>query len=532
MDGDARVHRGVEAVVDIEQLPAPLLLFGPSGVLRANRAACDELGRTEDELLGDGFLESLRPENAAEFSLVLEQRDGAVHRLTAQRPHETAADDFFDLRVDTSEPVTVAVTDVTEQHRLDAAIAALANATVTIDGESNLVWRPFGNARRYGVSDQEVRGARVLEWVHPEELPFLLEQFGRLLREPGRKQTELIRMRHPYIEGGWLRTRLTAVNCLKDPALRAVVLRTEDSAPVDVVEDVTSTTGPFRSLAESAPVGIVVADRNGVALYRNELARELLGLDNDIVGRTDWLSHLGSDTADELERVLVRARRDLMRGTAVVSLERGDGRQRFIRVDAVPQLDEAGQPFGIVATLLDVTSETEARVALSEARDRLWHLATHDPLTSLANRVLFRERLERALVDQSAGELKVALLYCDLDGFKAVNDRLGHAFGDLVLKVVAQRLAGEVRSSDLVGRYGGDEFLVLCRGFTDRSEVEALADRLVEAVSAPIRVDDQDVEIGVTVGIAVSAGPSTVDDLIVEADRNMYRRKVADEPDG
>jgi diguanylate cyclase (GGDEF)-like protein len=524
------VHRGVEAIVGIDRLPAPLLQFGPSGVVHANHAACEELRRSEEHLLGRGFVDSLLPENAAELALILGQPDGGGHRLTVQRPHEGAADDFFELRIDPSEPVTAAVTDVTELHRLDAAIAALGNATVTIDSESNLMWRPFGNARRYGVTDQDVLGARVLEWAHPEELPFLLEQFGRLLREPGRKESDVIRMRHPHIEGGWLRTRLTAVNCLKDPALRAVVLRTEDAAPVDMVEDITITTGPFRSLAEVAPVGILVADRNGAALYHNELARELLELDYDVVGRTDWLSHLGSDTVDQLEGVLNRARKDLVPGSVVISIERGASRPRFVRVDAVPQLDETGRAFGMVATLLDVTSETEARAALSEARDRLWHLATHDPLTSLANRVLFRERLERALAERAGGDHGVALLYCDLNGFKSVNDRFGHAFGDLVLKIVAQRLSGVVRGSDLVGRYGGDEFLVLCRGSTDTSEVEALTTRLIEAVSAPIRVDDEDVEIGMTVGVAVATGPTRVDDLIGEADRNMYASKAAGQP--
>lgn len=530
-----RARKRVDSIDDevgFDGLPAPLLTLGEAGVVRANRAACSELGRSREELVGDGLVSSLRPENRAELRQVLDRAGGrgaGMQRLTVQRPNESEADEFFELRIDlsTALPVEVSVIDTTEVHRLDAAVAALGNATIAIDSSLRLVWRPFGDVTRHGVADEQVLGARVLEWAHPDELPLLLEQMGMMLHEPGRKQSGVFRMRHPYIEGGWLRTRLTAVNCTKDPALRAVLVRTEDVLPVDVVEDITGTTGPFHSLAESAPVGIVVTDRRGAVLYRNELAGELLDLDHDIVGRTDWLSHLGSQTVDELGRALTQAREDLVQRTAVVPIERHGTRSRFVRIDAMPQLDEQGRAFGVVATLLDVTSETEARTALSEARDRLWHLATHDSLTNLANRVLFRERLERALAGQAKGDRVIALLYCDLNRFKDVNDRLGHGIGDLVLKIVAQRLSGVVRGSDLVGRYGGDEFLVLCQGFSDRSDVQLLAQRLVEAVEAPIRIDNEQVAVGMTVGVAVATGGVTADDLISEGDRNMYEAKAA-----
>ncbi|MEV4643099.1 GGDEF domain-containing protein [Actinoplanes sp. NPDC049548] len=169
---------------------------------------------------------------------------------------------------------------------------------------------------------------------------------------------------------------------------------------------------------------------------------------------------------------------------------------------------------------------------LSAQRDRaertLAYHATHDELTGLCNRRHIAAEIDRALADLDRGELdEITILLCDLDGFKPVNDRYGHPAGDAVLKTVAARLAAAVREQDLVGRLGGDEFLILCRGDAGVDPSE-LRDRIAEAVRAPIPLLDTTVSVGVTTGVAQArAGLGADRDLLIGiADAAMYAGKA------
>src|SRR6266852_2728859 len=161
---------------------------------------------------------------------------------------------------------------------------------------------------------------------------------------------------------------------------------------------------------------------------------------------------------------------------------------------------------------------------LRTAKEQLEHRAFHDPLTSLANRALFAERLEHAMV--RAGQGSVAVLFLDLDNFKTVNDTLGHAAGDALLVAATKRLLLCVRREDTIARMGGDEFTVLLEDMNDPSDAARLAERIGEALRAPFELGGQSVSISSSIGIALdtdrSHGP---DDLLREADMAMYRAK-------
>jgi diguanylate cyclase (GGDEF)-like protein/PAS domain S-box-containing protein len=167
-----------------------------------------------------------------------------------------------------------------------------------------------------------------------------------------------------------------------------------------------------------------------------------------------------------------------------------------------------------------------ARLAFERDRhqSRLEHAATHDPLTHLANRTAFYDALDQAT--NGPPERLLGVLYLDLDGFKPVNDELGHGAGDEVLVAVARRLLGTVRDADVVARLGGDEFAVLCPQLSSTDELGTLAERLVHVVAEPFEVRGKQVALGVSVGASTSpAGEADVDHLVEAADRALYQVK-------
>ena len=170
---------------------------------------------------------------------------------------------------------------------------------------------------------------------------------------------------------------------------------------------------------------------------------------------------------------------------------------------------------GIILSLRDISE----RQALEE---ELRHLAFHDPLTGLANRALFEDRLAHALAAARRHGRPVAVLFLDLDDFKTINDSLGHAVGDELLRTVAERIAGEIRVTDTPARLGGDEFAVLLETLQD---ADAIAQRLLEALRQPLYIAERELRISASVGLARSDGSSGVDELLRNADTAMYAAK-------
>jgi diguanylate cyclase (GGDEF)-like protein len=173
---------------------------------------------------------------------------------------------------------------------------------------------------------------------------------------------------------------------------------------------------------------------------------------------------------------------------------------------------------GWVSTHEDITErrQIEARIA---------HMAHHDVLTNLPNRVLFRERMEDSLVRSARGEL-VAVFCLDLDHFKTVNDTLGHSIGDALLRAVTERLLGCVRETDTVARLGGDEFAIIQVGLENPCEASVLAQRVIDRMGSPFVLDSHQVVIGTSVGIAVAPNDGReADDLLKKADLALYRAK-------
>jgi len=215
-----------------------------------------------------------------------------------------------------------------------------------------------------------------------------------------------------------------------------------------------------------------------------------------------------------------------------------DGRSRGRRA-----LREAGRLRQVLAskvrelqTALRVTRELrEANLRLSEdlstlqrKGEQLRALAYHDDLTGLPNRRLLRDRLHQALAQALRYDRQVALLLLDLDGFKSVNDRLGHGAGDRLLIAVAERLSACVRAADTVCRYGGDEFVIMLPAVERRSMAQAVVAKMQQRLSEPYQIDDVDVRMGASLGVVFYPTEGrTPDELLQRADDALYRAKAA-----
>lgn len=287
---------------------------------------------------------------------------------------------------------------------------------------------------------------------------------------------------------------------------------------VEAVEAVDQQERRFRSLAESIPLGVFHMGPDGRIRYANDEFHRITGLGQ---GDGDTFSIIVPEDVERTVEVVERFvqtgdRLDIVHGIS----HPVSGDVRRIRVLAHALREAGGGALEIVGSVEDVT-EREAFAA------QLVHEATHDALTGLTNRSAFLKVAEERLAHRPAGS-EVAILFIDLDGFKALNDSGGHRTGDLVLTAIAARLRNSVRTSDLVGRIGGDEFVVLTNVVEGPDGVLGLAHRLCREVEEPLAVGAASVQVRASIGVALSRPSVTdVDALLRAADLAMYEAKAS-----
>ncbi len=274
----------------------------------------------------------------------------------------------------------------------------------------------------------------------------------------------------------------------------------------------------FRSLVESSPAGIVLS-RGDRILHANQAFLELMGFESLLQAREAFLWDLEvEDAAEKKESPSTRNRSH--RGepnTVVRRLAARDGRVVHARVEHV----DVEMPDGS-ATLTYFIDFSKT----VEAQEQLKRVANYDVLTGLPNRGMLRGQLDQALrVARRVGDM-VAVLFIDLDQFKQVNDTLGHASGDDLLKLVAHRLEDVCRKEDTLGRLGGDEFIVVARHIQSRSGAATLAAKLIRALDTPFSLEGHEIFVGGSIGVSVF--PHDAEDastMIRNADVAMYHAK-------
>jgi diguanylate cyclase (GGDEF)-like protein/PAS domain S-box-containing protein len=277
-----------------------------------------------------------------------------------------------------------------------------------------------------------------------------------------------------------------------------------------------------RSAFSNAPMGIALTTVEGVLVDANAALCSMLGRTADeLYGRSvlDLVQAEAVTAAREAYQTLVEAPGRPMRHET--RLRRAEGTDVPVQVTASRVEETEGQTAHLVMIVEDITE----RKALEAA---LVHRSLHDPLTGLPNRLLFQDRLWHALERGRRENTPTCVLIADLDGFKAINDELGHPMGDLVLVTFAERLRSVLRASDTAARLGGDEFSIVCEN-TEPADADVLAERLRASVTEPLPLSGTTVTIGLSIGIGSVAGglePADVYEGVVrEADDAMYADK-------
>jgi diguanylate cyclase (GGDEF)-like protein/PAS domain S-box-containing protein len=275
----------------------------------------------------------------------------------------------------------------------------------------------------------------------------------------------------------------------------------------------------LKSLGE----GVIVTDASGLVTFMNPAAELLTGW-SFLEASGQPVSAVYVAVSEETqERQMDPVGRCLSTGHIVglanhTCLLTRDGRKLAVEDSASP-IRDGERPTGVVLVFRDVTEKREMERQLA-------HQARYDYLTQIPNRVLFHDRLDQSLARAKRSGSPLALLYMDLDSFKEINDTLGHAAGDIVLRHAAERLVKAVREEDTVARMGGDEFTVIMTGFSGREEVMDTVGRLFSTLSGPLMVGGQEVSVTASVGVAVfPEDGEDADRLLRNADIAMYKAK-------
>lgn len=400
----------------------------------------------------------------------------------------------------------------------DSLLESAADGIVICDPKGRILRVNRQAERIFGYTRQELVGANV------ETLIPLRQRAGHQAYMDGYVAQAVPRVMSPARKVLGLRSDGSEVPL--EISLSPVVLG-EQPRVIAVVRDVTE-----RALAEADRqrlLTILDATPDLVAMftpqrelsYLNPAARRLLGLGEQAPLSSRLVDELLSPVA--LERLRAEALPTaLATGSWSGEWDLQDAKGGLVPVSQqlIAHLDAQGRPTHVSAIARDISERR-----LYEAK--LLHRATHDQLTGLANRALFRDRLEQAVYNAERSGKLVALAFIDLDDFKQINDTMGHASGDVLLREIAARLQTHLRKSDTRARFGGDEFAVILENLSQAADALAVINNLTQELHKPIRLAEQEVVVTTSIGISLFPQDATsLEQLLLHADTAMYRVKA------
>jgi diguanylate cyclase (GGDEF)-like protein/PAS domain S-box-containing protein len=528
----------------VDASPVSTVVFGTPDLrfLYANSRAAEVLGvRNADDLLGRSCIDVFPEESRARFR---ERLAGVI----AGEPFESVRVEIvgFDGRRRTIEANAVAMTfdgaaavqvelrDVTER---DAAEEALRIS----EERFRMLWE----SAPVGVAESDLNGiivsvnpalcqlvGRAADEIIGQSVPSLMTDDGdanaitaqgavTLLEGRSTQVSVEATIKHP---SGRPTSVLVTAGLLYGTAgepLRFIATVMDLTARRRAEKELRANEVLLRTAFDRAPNGLLLVDGEGRLLQANPALCSLLGrTEAELKATFDAFGLVHPEDRGDLSAAVEEALAS-SDGTSSVDLRLlGTANQAHWLSVSLAMLPGV---HGLPNILVQVHDIAERRAA----HERLQHRATHDALTELPNRELLSQRVSRALSERSQrpeGQ-HVALLFIDLDGFKMINDNCGHQVGDQVLIEVARRLQHAIRPTDLVARFGGDEFVVLCAGLPQAEEADRIAERLRELIGHSIKSECGQVHVSASIGISHAVGDVTAEQLLGEADAAMYAEK-------
>jgi diguanylate cyclase (GGDEF)-like protein/PAS domain S-box-containing protein len=490
----------------------------------ANERMADMLGRAVADIIGSKIEDLATPEGR---DLILEGRrsrlSGKAGRYEVPMQHACGHTVWCQLSAaplrDEHGEIVGAVgmhTDITQRKLDEARFKALAeNASdmvAIMDANLRFVWASAATERVLGFPVEQVVQMTALDLVHPDDLGIAADGIAEVMEHPGRTVRRELRVMRA--DGSNIHGEVLGANYLDDPVLNGIVLSTRDVSDRKHAEQLLQLSeARNRSIVETAADGIITIDPSGRIESFNRAAEAIFS----------WTAAEAIGTpAGEFLSPESHAR-------VAAAIDAGDG--IGIACDA---LRRDGTTFPIELSISEVTV-LGTRTLTAIVRDvtvqrafeaRLEALALHDTLTGLPNRRRLLERIEEAIARGRRNHGMLAVLFCDLDRFKIVNDSLGHEAGDQLLILAAARIGSVIRDTDTFARLGGDEFVVLCDEIEAIVTVTEIAQRIAAALEAPFELNGSEAFVSASIGIALwTGGAETPIDLLRNADTAMYRAK-------
>lgn len=402
-------------------------------------------------------------------------------------------------------------------HDLAGALATSVRprmATMVKSGHALIVAIDDRAQRMLGWSEAQMAGKRSLEFIHPDDHERAVAAFLDML---AKEDASRIRLRHRCADGGWLwleieHTYQAATEPDGEPTVVAEL--TDISDEMSAHEELRRRERLFRRLAESLPVGVLQIDAHREPLYVNDRLASIIGASAPPT-LEQLLTTIVAESRSAFDEALVDA---LDRGRdreLEIHVRSGSAEERTVAVNVISLGLDEGVP-GALCCFADVTEE-------ARLREELRAQATYDVLTGCLNRASVMSALGEALTTDGL----VAAIFVDLDNFKPVNDEFGHEAGDELLVQSAGRLMAATPGGTVIGRLGGDEFLVVAAGLSCEGEACALAEEITAALGAPASLSRGTVDPSASVGVACSVADDTAMSLVKRADQAMYVAKAA-----
>ena len=441
---------------------------------------------------------------------------------TRQEPGIAADDGRRELLHRLASLVDPDLDDLTRGLQMRIALDQLGSAGIIVDLDGTML---DGNdaVSHLGIDRDALRG-RSLWSLDAWDLPDAAAVLGPLIEagaqgRPGSRTLDTVEAHEP------LRISITPLLHDGQAALLLAELRRlgdrneADAIIAETTQRLAAAEDIFRAVAEYASDLVCLHEPDGTFTYVSPSAKRLLDLEPAALVGTHPVDLAHTETRS----VLVTALRDASRRGGEPTrfrqrLRHRNGGDRWFETDITPIRDTAGALRQLQSSSRDITEQQQNEQSLIKQ-------AFHDELTGLPNKALLLDRMTQAFATSRRTGQAIGVLFMDLDGFKTINDTLGHHAGDSALTKVAERLIAIVRPGDTLARIGGDEFVMLCSGTDGARGASTVARRVLEAFERPFVLDGREVRLGASIGIATSAGEDDPHDVLERADTAMYEAK-------